>query len=340
MVKKMYRNSSFLSLSVLEPYRINQYSNVSYVFFCFVIACAYSLFMASMPGDIVTDRVNYINYADNSTLILLSSFNGGFFSLMFNEPLWLILNIVLSFLLTSEGVVDCIILVSSFSVSYYILRVNPKAFIFLLLILFFPQVLGKFIVHLRQGFAISIFFIALMCKKESLKFILIMITPFFHSSFFIIVFMLFIMVFFRNIKLSATIEILILIAVSIFIGMSLISIGSLLEARQTNQEQLTVSVSGLGFLFWLSLAALYITGGKKFIKKYIFSFSFIVLYLTTYFFNPYLVRVFESIFVLVILMALGLSRFKLTISCGLFLILFLFTYLPRINKPLLGFGVE
>ncbi|KZN58244.1 hypothetical protein N473_05745 [Pseudoalteromonas luteoviolacea CPMOR-1] len=335
----MLSRLSFFKLPALQPFTL-QPCDYRYYWVCFIIACIYSSILISLPVDSsILDRVNYINYAENSDVIFARFYSGGLLSLLFNEPVWLLVNMGLNTFLTPESVVRCIILISSFSVSYYIVRVNQKAFLFLLLLLIFPQVAGKFIVHLRQGFAIAIFIIALMTKKDYLRFLLVISTPFIHSSFFILVLFAVIGSILQNSRLAEDVKSFAMAFISLTVGSSLIIIGSFLGARQATGEAITIVTSGFGLVFWLSILLLYYAAGKAFVQKYIFALACIIFYLATYFVSAYTARVFESAFILTVIVALNLSPMRRLFAYGMFMFLLVLGYYTRLGKPLLGFGV-
>ncbi|KID57952.1 hypothetical protein JF50_04200 [Pseudoalteromonas luteoviolacea] len=335
----MLSRFSFFQLPALQPFTL-QPCDYRYYWVCFIIACSYSLFLISLPVDsTILDRINYINYAENSDIIFARFYSGGVLSLLFNEPVWLLVNMGLSTFLTPELVVRCIILISSFSVSFYIVRFNQKAFFLLLILLIFPQVAGKFIVHLRQGFAIAVFIIALMTQRDYLRFLLVISTPFIHSSFFILVLFVVVSSILQNTRLAEDVKSFAMVFLSLITGSSLLIIGSFLGARQAAGEAITTAISGFGFVFWLSILLLYYAAGKVFIQRYIFALACIIFYLATYFVSAYTARVFESAFIFTVLMALGLSPMRRLCAYGMFLCLLVLGYYIRIGKPFLGFGV-
>src|SRR5690606_31256538 len=78
-------------------------------------------------------------------------------AVLFNEPLWLLINIGLSKLFIGEVVLRIIIFVAAFLVSWLLLRQNPRHIFWMMGFLLIPQVMKNHIIHLRQGLGLAVF---------------------------------------------------------------------------------------------------------------------------------------------------------------------------------------
>ncbi|MGI2153086.1 EpsG family protein [Shewanella oncorhynchi] len=319
---------------------ISSDTSLGYTFFISFLALLYSLMLVFIiPIDAVMDRANYLIYASDSELIFARYFSIGFLSVFTNEPVWLIINVFLNRFFTAENVVFIVIFFSSFISSYLVLKSNPKYFFFLLFILFMPQVVSKYIVHLRQGLAISIFLVGWSLKNTRWRFLLLLITPFIHSSFFFVLFLYFFSEISLKLKLDRDIRSILVVFLGLGLGLGLGYVANLIGARQANEYDFSsANISGLGFIFWFGVFSLYWFQGRDFVRKHAFSISALIFYLSTYFLIEVTGRIFESMIIFVLLASLDLTAWR---RKAFILALFLFvllTWLPRINQPWLGWG--
>lgn len=319
----------------IKKYQISNNYKISII----IIAALYALTLAALPIDGFTDRLNYLNYAENSRSIASRYLSTGFLSFMINEPLWLGLNSGLSYYLSPDQVVRTLIAIPSFIVAYCTLRVNNKYFLILLVFIFLPQVIKNHIIHLRQGVGVSIFLLAWFVKRKNLKYMLIMMTPLIHASFFFVVLLLFSNYWMSRLRLHLDLKIIYFAVVGISIGLGLVFIALAFGARQaTNYEFIAADVSGLGFLFWAGVLFIFCYEEVRGNKGFSFVIGCIVFYLCTYFLTEVTARIFESTLMLCILAGLSLSQwrkyafiFAITIYCGLL-------YFFRIGQPYLGWA--
>jgi hypothetical protein len=296
-------------------------NNFIYQCFIFILAFLYASFLANYPFDshISQDIDAYVKYVLNSKNLYFSYYyEGGLLKLLSNEILFLALNIFLNNFYEPEKVIKTIIFLSSFVTSLLILKYNSKYFILSLLFLIFPAVLFKFIVHLRQGFAISIFLLGWFSSSKSWRWFFFILTPFIHSSFFFVLIVYIVNQFLKKLNFGIGLKTISIIILGIIISLSLEYIIYLTEARQTRYGFQMINVSGLGFLAWLSFFALYLLEGKYFIKKYSFELLIIVFYLTTYFLIGISARVFESAILVVLMAGLSLTVWRKQIFTILF----------------------
>lgn len=320
---------------------ISSHKRIGYNFLILLLSFLYSFSLTYIiPVDAVVDRVNYLTYAADSEIIVAKYLLSGTGSLIFNEPVWLALNVFLSFFFSPENTVRVIIFISSFLSSFFVLRFSPKNILFLLFILFVPQVIGKYIVHLRQGLAISVFLMGWYITNIRLRYLLFFMTPFIHSSFFFVLVLFFFTDASLKMKLARDIRSILVICVGLALGVGLSYIASFFGARQATEYQFTSdSVSGIGFLFWLGTLSLYWFQGRVFARKHAFSISAIIFYLSTYFFLEVSGRIFESMIAIVLLASIDLRAWRknaFLIALSFFVLL---TWLQRANQPMFGWGV-
>lgn len=300
------------------------------------------LLITLIPIDAVKDRQNYLYLASWTEAILFSRLEGGLLGLLFNEPIWLLINLFLSFFLIEENVVRTIIFFGSLTTSYLVLKYNYRYFIVLLFFLLIPQVLKNYVIHLRQGLALSFFLIGyLSTSKNTLRNnFFIILSPLIHSSFFFIVLLIYLIKFLERIKFNNSFKIWSIILFGIISSFIIESVGKFTGARQATQYEFSsADISGLAFLFWLVVFIIYTLQGRQFLKNNMLSISIVIFYLTTYFFIPVTARIFESGIVLVLLSSLSLTDWRKHAFIGLILFYTAYTVFLRLGSPYFGWGV-
>jgi hypothetical protein len=131
----------------------DKYKNVFFIFISFV----YAFLLASYPNEFFKDRENYIVYARNFDII---ADNYPLALYFFNEPLFLLYNKLLSFLVAPEIVPKVSVFLISFTTSYMILKKSRDPFFALLGFCFLFFIFYTFhlqLVALRQGLAAAFF---------------------------------------------------------------------------------------------------------------------------------------------------------------------------------------
>lgn len=290
--------------------------------------------------DSIKDRINYLMYAENSLLIVARYLNESILTLLFNEPVWLLINIILSFFLEPQNTLRTIIFFSSFSVSFLLLRNNLQYFWILLIILVFPSVIKNFIIHLRQGLAIAFFLIGWFSLSKSKKYFFFALSPFVHASFFLVIALYFLTSMLQKMKFAFDLRLIIYLIIGVVISFGLGFIASLLGMRQANEYEFTAaSSSGLGFLFWLAILLTYMSNGKEYLRKNSFILGMIVFYLVTYFFVEVTARIFESVIILVLLASLELKLKQKYIVFCMIVCFTILSYVLRLDQNYLGFGI-
>ncbi|MBP98457.1 hypothetical protein CMK18_21110 [Candidatus Poribacteria bacterium] len=302
-----------------------------------IIAVVYSFILANLPLEERIDGMNYLNYAKNSHLILAHYFSKGLLTVVFNEPIWLLLNTVLAKFFSPTNVVRIIIFVPATIVAHTILSRSSKSyFILSLLLLIMPQILKNHITHLRQGLAIGLFMCAYMSNHVLLKSFLFFITPFIHISFVFILLCKAISYFLVRIGLPSGFRLTTFFIFGIITALGGQALALMIGVRQQYNFEMT-DVSGLGFVFWSFILFLILWQGRRFQRQYTFPVGIIVLYLSTYFLVEFTGRVFESGLLVVILACLKLTGIRSLIFTSAMFCNFLIQCIPRFSISNFGF---
>ena len=276
-------------------------------------AIVYGAALALMPGDGILDRENYMGYLANAQILLIEWVDGGVIRILANEPLWIVMNWGLSFLLSQEQSLQLLIFIPAAAVAYFSLRVDARFFVVLVGFLLLPQVIKNHVVHLRQGVAVAVFILGWFAHTRRLRWGMWCLTPFIHSSFFFVLGIFCLASLCRRWRLPVPLVVAMMFAFGAAVGLALQQLALVAGARQGEESviQGSLEVSGLGFVFWLSAMVLLIMQGKSFVRAHLFEISTVVFYLATYFLTPYSGRIFESTLLLVLLAGLrmrGLGR--------------------------------
>ena len=311
--------------------------NLRYKIVVFLLSITYAFFLSNLKIDAFKDRENYFVYASNSWDILNANLSQSIIGTLSNEPLWLLVNSILSLFLIPENVVRCLIFFSSFITAYFLLNISPKNIIFLILILIFPQVIKNYIIHLRQGVALAIFILGWFSVNNNKKILFFLLAPFIHTSFFFIITLLGFSYLIKRMRLNYDVGMVFYILISLFLGLNLTYISSFFKARQAETYAFTAdNISGLGFIFWIFILLTYLVEGRSFIQKNIISINFLVFYLVLYFFVEVSGRIFESVTVFVLMSGIFLTGLrKVLFLSGFIFYLFFSFYLGSWNQWLI-----
>ena len=307
----------------------------------FLVAFLYSFILAFyLPIDGFKDRENYLTYADNSLFFLLRYTENGVSSFFANEPFFLFFNYFLSLFFIPETVLRLFIFIPALLFSYSLLNADRRNFFWLLLVLLLPQVMKNHVMQLRQGFAVGVFVFAWFMVQGKKKWMLFLLTPFIHSSMFVVLTLLVFINILKYLKFSVGIRNLAVFLLGLVASIGLIYLATLLGARQgVRYEDVATNISGMAFLFWSVVLILFLIQKSSFLETHIFALSNLIFYLTLYFFFPLSARIFESALIFVLLAGLALrGKFKL-VFLFLFLFYFIYQYYINLQKPFLGMGV-
>lgn len=311
--------------------------NISYLiaFISLVVATIFT----SLPINIFKDRENYFNYAINASEMLSSYFGRSFFVGLTNEPLWLLLNMCLSIFLSPENVVRFIIFAPAFIIVYFVLSSKPKYTVLLLFFLFNMITLTNHVHHLRFSIAMAIMFSSLRYLDGKKQYSTLLLTPFIHSGYFVIITLFFICELFVRFKgRSLPIAVILIIGISTFSIMFFYIVDiDLTGPRQIERySDININVGGGSFIMWCFILLLFLSEGRSFIEKYLFEISLILLYLLLYFTFSYSRRFLESGAWLVILAGLSMSTPKRTAFITAYASFTFLELLYRFNYPWLG----
>lgn len=306
----------------------------------FVVAIAYGIALACLPMDNVIDRCNYLLFPQDSIVIIARNFAAGWLPTLTNEPLWWLLNVCLGSWMEPEHLVRAIIFFPATVLAYKVINSDSRNIIWLLLFLVVPQVIKNYIIHLRQGLAISVFISAWFMEPSWRRSLMLWSTPFIHASFFFILFLLAFTKATQKIFLTPKLRIFLFLIAGLCIAATLTYVGQMLGARQAYEYEAAVeNISGLGFVFWFAMLGVFCSEGKDFIRAHVFEIGTITFYLGTYFISPVTARIFESGLLLVLLSGLRLTHWRRIIFLLMLVSYTLFSYIISLNKPLLGFGI-
>lgn len=308
--------------------------------FLFPTTYAIALILFFPVDGSIVDRANYLNYASYSSEIIFRHYSNGFLSLIFNEPIWLIMNVILGYFFSPESVIKTFIFLSSWTCCYLCLKHNKEHFLLVILIFLFPQVIKNHIIHLRQGVAISFFLIAYFRDNGFMKNLLFIVTPFIHLSFCFVLLIYGVCFLLKKTNFARDLSAFVIAAVGIGIAVSLKVIVTFLGSRQANEYEFTsASVSGAAFIFWAFFLALFWIQGRDFCRKYSFEILGLVFYLSTYFFLEVTARIFESYVLLVLLASCKLTSYKKVLFVFSLVAFLIFNYVSRLGLPYFGWGV-
>ncbi|MEH8015845.1 EpsG family protein [Rheinheimera muenzenbergensis] len=308
-------------------------------FACLLVALLYAALLCSFPMEGVIDRANYLEMARVSPLIMARHLGQGLHSLLANEPVWLALNSVLGLLFDDTVVVRIIVFFSAFVVSYLLLLNNPKNFFWLMLVLVFPQVMKNFVIHIRQGLAIAVFLLGWFSAGNKKRLFFIGLSPFIHSSFFIIIAIMLGGWLLKKLRTAPDIKLLLYFCVSLSLALLVAQLAAIVGARQATTTAITAeAASGIGFIFWTMMLVLMLLQGRRFLHQYTVASGVLIFYLAAYFFTPIAGRVFESGVLLVLLALLATTGWRRIIMLTTILAFNAALMLVSYTQPLMGFA--
>lgn len=306
-----------------------------------LFSLAYAAVLTSLPLLEFLDRDNYLIYAQDSDEIMarFSALNP--LAVVFNEPLWLLINIGLAKLFAGEVALRIIIFVAAFVVSWLLLRHNPRHIFWMMAFLLMPQVMKNHVIHLRQGLGLAVFLLGYFSGAKWRGRLLMLAAGFIHTS------LLFIAVIFSTVyligllRLSPRLRVILLLLGFSLLGVAVGTIAGMLGARQAGEySNVQTSFSGLGFLFWSVALGLFLSAGRDFLQSNMASLAILAFYLTTYFTLPVSARIFESGLAFIFMSGLALPGWRRQIFLLLIFGYTLMQYAMNLGRPWLGWGVS
>lgn len=311
------------------------------LFLPFVFAWLYASVLTALPLEIFKDRANYLVYAEYSDQILARYAAKGLLSVLSNEPVWLLVNIGLNSFQSPQTVLRTIIFSSSFLVSFTLLRHNRNHIYWMIFFLLIPQVLKNNIIHLRQGLAISVFLAGYYAGPRPFRYLLMVAAGLIHSSFLIVLAIGVLVWSLSVLKFSPYFRLIVFSVGFVFLALSLSFLASELGARQGEKyTEEGLAISGLGFLYWLSILLIFISQGPSFLRDNAFPSGVLTFYVASYFLTPLAARIFESMLLFVLIAGLSLRGWRRQLYLSAIVFFAVLTYLMRIDQPGLGWGVE
>ena len=305
----------------------------------YLFSLSYATGLALLPIDVFKDRINYLNYAENSYAIFQSYFSKGMLAVFSNEPIWLLINTQLANFFEPEIIIRLLIFIPAFLVAHSILSNNKKELWWCLLFLLLPQVIKNHIVHLRQGVAIAVFLTGWYANKHYIKWFMLGLTPFIHASFAFVLTIYFLTIMMKKIRLAADLRSIGHIGAAIAISLILGWLANIVGARQGQEYEFTyANISGLGFLFWLWCLFIVILQGKCFLKRFAFETGGLLFYLVSYWFIPVTARIFESMLLLILVAGLHLTGWRKITFLASITLFCIIQYILRIHQPWFGFA--
>ncbi|MFB2733544.1 EpsG family protein [Shewanella mangrovisoli] len=274
----------------------------------FFVFCSllFAFLLTLLPNEYFRDRANYIIYAKDS-LNIMERYDG--IALITNEPLFLLLNNMLSFIFDAEMVPLFFVYFIGFSVSYFIfirsrnILLTVLGFMALVLV---PQSFHMLLVVLRQAFTATVLMWLIYYFWQSKYFLLLVfLLGFIHSSAFIVfaflaIDKLFSLLISKNILHRVCFVILISSVVSFFI----MPLAEVLALRQATQYQDEVNGGGGGnFILYMSVLLVTLSQRKKIHTEdgfYVVALVGISVYVGMYFFSPFAGRLVTSFLPLII----------------------------------------
>lgn len=153
-----------------------------------LISITYATLLSSFPNFVFRDRDTYVTYAIYS-VGLLEDYSSS--SYLFNEPLFLYYNNILSYFFSVDVVPRVGVFFISFTLAYFILIKSSsylKVILGFLLLFFVSYTFHLQLVVLRQGIATAllVWFVHFFWGQKKF-YPLCFLLPFFHASFFIII---------------------------------------------------------------------------------------------------------------------------------------------------------
>lgn len=304
--------------------------------FCLYLSLFLYLVVFLTPNtDVILDRSNYfVSISNSQERWSLLDFSSGY--VIFSEPLYIFLTSFLSRFFTVETSLLIIISLAAIMTLVPIFIRKPKLLFIIILIFLMPQVLSKYIVHIRQGLAIGLFFTFYFGLNRGLV-LSSFIAGLVHVSFFIVLPIAILSNISKsNRVLNTQISLLIL-----FFGFLLlkseyiIQLFSMVELRQINKYVFqSGNVSGLAFIYWISIFILLLIS-KNFSEKAILARNVIAVYCASYFSISFISRFIESFIPLIFI---ELHNVNKQIAYAAVIFFLITSWIREFGKPLLGFG--
>jgi hypothetical protein len=296
-----------------------------------------SSLLAMRPIGLGLDDYNYLAYFASAKDILLR-YEG--ISLVFNEPLWMIISHLTVEIFAYEGSLRFIIFVSALFAGIGLGRINHWSLLPVVLYFALPLSLKNHIDHLRQGLALGlyIFLYSVNGPFRTLRLVL----PLVHSSFWVVILIDLVVSWLLKKKIPKRIDSLkiffIFGCVSVLFAVGMEETISALGFRQAEAYIfLSSGGSGVAFIGWFVLLPVFLMLSNQ--KYFVLFAAYLGFYLGGYFLNPIAARVFENSFFLICSAAPILSFSKRLLFGGILIVMCIaFGITGNLYPRLLGFS--
>ncbi len=307
----------------------NNNANVISILMKTFLSISYVYVFVSVPSVLLKDRLPYeILASEASTLISLYGS-----SLFLHEPLFLLINIFLTYFIDANIVPYIFVFFITASIIFFLNKLSSNFMLFFLGILSFLYVPGLFhlqLVTLRQGLAtVLLIWIILYIKSEKKILFLIFLLSFIHESFtlfFVIYFFYFLTQKFLKNKVNQVLVVSFCVSSILFFSYK---IGSLIGIYQLNYIENEVS-GFLGFFLYLVifLYLLLDINNKNLKNKKIYDLSiiFMLIGVLSFFTTSFLGRYSISFFAFVYLALVQKNNFLNYIFISLLILIYIYQF--------------
>lgn len=278
-----------------------------------ILILTVSLLFATRDMPKFTDDINYLNYlqfADLHIANLFESIKVSIFNIIPKEGLWLSITYFFSLFFDKITGLRIIIFLSSFLFLRFFLKLNNYNILNTITLIINPQFVTNYVLHIRQGVAMSVYYGGKYYFKIALIAFLAVLV---HVSFLIFIFFDILEKVLNKLKFSFKQKIVINLIISFLTAVSTSLYFSFFsDDKRVLYEKFTSDTSGLGFVFWIVIFVLFVYDSRKVSQQYqinyIMSIFGISFYIFSYYTNSFGARVFESFLPIVILSLSALQK--------------------------------
>jgi hypothetical protein len=304
------------------------------------ISILYGLTFYPIADSRFFDYSNYLIYAEFSEQKIYEGISNGLLYFLFNEPAWLYINLFLSKIITyPDNNIKIIVFFSSFIAAFISLKKNPKLTIWVILILCLPIVAKSYLIHIRQGLAVSLFLIGFYSNRREIKWLFLLLAPLVHVSFFFIYMIYVFNYLLAHLKTPLGLQFSFFAINGLFISFITSQIAGAVGARQVHNYTFSAAdVSGASFIFWFFTAILMLSSGRRYAEKYNFEISCVLFYLSSYYLTDIVSRVFESAVLLVMFACLNMKDWRFRVFGASLFMYGVASWVLRSSDDLFGFG--
>ncbi|WP_160054014.1 EpsG family protein [Shewanella litoralis] len=323
------------------------YTSSLKIFFYLFFSSFFAFLLTLFPNEYFRDRENYVVYAIDS-LNIMARYDG--IALLTNEPLFLLLNSILSFFLKPDAVPLVFVFFIAFTVSYFVF-VRSKNLLFLifgfLAILLIPQSFHMLLIVLRQAFTASLLMWVAYFFWQSKWFLpLVFVLGFIHSSSFI-VFAFFTIDKLFSVFISKDINarVVFIIFISGLVSFMIMPLAEVLALRQATEYDNAKSGGGGGnFILYVILLITILTQSKQRFAGdgiYVIGVLGIGIYLGMYFLSPFAGRLITTFIPFVICLICFFGNKRALLLAFFFVLVNAFVFKDAIeNNSLTEQGVQ